>query len=472
VTPPQFTLRGFLLGACPRGKLWFSQVQKTVENAVKPILRYLMLASVVLAVIGAGFAAYGYFNRQVTLRVAVTSAEAEDAALVTSLNRWFSANGRRYRLRTVVIDDIEKAFKSVIEGSADFISVRADKTPPPQLASVAVLYKEAAIVVALPQSGVTTLAQLKGKTIGVVSKTVGDDPLLRTLLRQQGVTDARFMPLEVNQLQGEIQKRTIQAIAHVSPLNGALTMELRSMRPLRNMRGEPRLLGLEDAETVAKLDRYYEDFDVPAGALRTAPPLPNETISTLAVSRHLVGRRGTASLFVGRFLADLMDARRGILADLPLAGQISAPDTEQNAVMPVHPGAVAFFDNEQVTLYEFLTEWSYVILLAAGAIGTGLVGLAHRLWPDTERSSLSELTVAFVALKRDAGHVEKGEALAALEKRLLALLTLMGEKFEEGEIDRADVHTILMSADMAERRLSEVRASMPRNAEAQLAKTQ
>lgn len=424
--------------------------------------RILMLLSVLVALVGAGFALNTYINRQIVLRVVVTSADGEDAAMVTAINRWFSANGKRYRLRTVIVADPEEGFRAIEERKADFISLRADHVPPPSLASVLVLYKEVAFVLGLPQSGITSFAQMKAKTIGVTGKTTVTDPLLQTLLKLQGASDAKIVSLPAAQLQSEMQKKSIQAIAHVGPLNGAVGNELRAIRPLRNMRGELTLLGLEDAETAATLNRQYEDFDIPAGAIRSAPPVPSETISTLSVSRHMVGRRSVASFFVGRFLADMMDARRGILADLPLAAQIGAPDTETNAVMPVHPGAVAYFDNEQTTLYEFLTEWSYIILLVVGALGTGLVGLANRLWPDD--ASASSLAYSFAALRNEASAATSKEDLSALQERLGTLFTLMGEQFTQGEIERADIHMVLMAADMAERKLAEKRSTLAQQA--------
>ena len=428
------------------------------HDTLKPLLRFLMLSFVLVALIGAGFAAYSYFNRQVLLRVAVTSLDGEDATIITALNRWFSANGKRYRLRPVAIGSLDEAFKAVIERKADFVSMRADKVPPSALASAFVIYKEAAFFIAAPQSGVTNFAQLKGKTIGVIGKTSIDDPLLLKMLKLQGVSGAKLSPLPLGQIQAEAQKKSIQAIAHVGPLNGSVGNELRSTRPLKSMRGEPNLLGIEDAETLATLDRHYEDFDIPAGALRSSPPMPSETISTLAVSRHLVGRRNVPSFFVGRFLADVMDARRGIIGDFPLAAQIGAPDTETNAVMPVHPGAAAYFDNEQTTLYELLTEWSYIILLVMGALGTGLVGLAHRIWPDDKENGAPDLAVDFVNLRNEASVVSSKEKLAELDERLVELFAKMGQQFEDGEIEREDFHTILMSADVAERKLTQARA--------------
>lgn len=429
---------------------------------MKSMFRFVFAAFVIVALVGTGIAGYFFLNRQVTMRVAVTSLEGEDVALVASLSRWLAANGRRFRLRTVPVSDMDAAFAAIKEGKADFVSMRADMVPPPELASMAVLYKEVAFIVGVPQTGVTSFAQLKGKTIGVIDKTSTDDPLLKTLLRLHGVTDAKFLPLPLHQIQAEVQKRNVQAIAHVSPLNGTLNSELRSMRPLRRIRGEPVLLGLEDAEAQATLDRHYEAFDVPGGALRATPPLPSETISTLAVSRHLVGRRSVSSLFVGRFLAELMDARRGILSETPLAAQIGAPDTETNAVMPVHQGAAAYFDSEQLTLYEFITEWAYVILLVVGALATGLVGLTQHFWPDQKKADAQLLVMAFITLQLKAGQASSSEALHPHEVYFDELLEEMGELFEEGEIERNDVHAVLATADMAARKLAEMRKRIDR----------
>jgi uncharacterized protein len=425
---------------------------------LKPILRWLLVGCVLSVLIGAGFAIHAFLNRQISFRVAVTSLDSDDAGLVTALNRWFSANGRRYRLRTVVVEDRAAGMQAVIDRKADFVALRTDETPPAQLASLIVLYKEVAFFVGLPQAGVSTLAQLRGKTIGVTGKTALDDPLLKTMLRLQGVADAKLVALPAAQIRGELQKRSVQAIAHVGPVNGNVGQELRAMRPLRKMKGgEPVLLELDDAETIVTLNRQYEDFDVPAGAIRAQPSLPPETLSTLAVARHLMGRRNTPNFAVQRFLSDMVDARRGILGDYPLAVQMGAPDTEPNAVMPVHTGAVAFFDNEQVDISSVVSEWGYLILAVLGGLGTGIVALVHWLWPKEEPSALP-LAVSFLKLKREASSANSAETLPGLEAQLRDLLTQMGEMFEEGEVPRDEIHAVLVTAEMAERRVAEARA--------------
>jgi TRAP-type uncharacterized transport system substrate-binding protein len=43
----------------------------------------------------------------------------------------------------------------------------------------------------------------------------------------------------------------------------------------------------------------------------------------------------------------LMNARRDLLGELPMVAQITAPSTDADADLPLHPGAAAFYNGTQ-----------------------------------------------------------------------------------------------------------------------------
>jgi TRAP-type uncharacterized transport system substrate-binding protein len=418
-------------------------------------LKPLFLICLALIVLGGALAAYRWFRHQVVLVVAVAHADGDDAQLITALNRRLAANASRYRLRTSIIPIPADAMRAVLERKVDLVSIRSDQVPLSGLASTAVLFKEAAVVVAVPQSGITTFAQLKGKTIGVLGTTQPNDPLLLSLLRLQGITEPKIVPVTVATMAAEVQRRAIQAVAYVSPLSGSTFTEIRAMRPLRNMKGAPFLLGLDDAEAVALLDRRYEDFDIPAGAIRLSPPMPTETTSTLATSRHLVGRKSTSSYFVARFLGELFEARRGLIPENPLAVQIGAPDTAQDATIPVHPGAQAYFGEDPPTLYDFIVEWVYMIPVVLGALGTAIVGLYRLIAPPPETID-HKLFEGLRALRADIG-TAMPDAAPALAARLDTIMDELTQLAEDDELESEQMVALFIGTDQLDRRIRDLR---------------
>jgi hypothetical protein len=43
----------------------------------------------------------------------------------------------------------------------------------------------------------------------------------------------------------------------------------------------------------------------------------------------------------------MMNARRDLLGELPILAQVTAPDTDADAYLPVHPGAAAYYNSTQ-----------------------------------------------------------------------------------------------------------------------------
>ncbi len=421
---------------------------------MRPALRLAMVMSVLVALFGAAFAGWRYWNgRIVTLRLAVTSLDSEDTRLAAALNRWMAQRGGRYRLRPVEVATARDGMDAVARGELDLAVARADEVWPAAVASALVLYKDKAVIVGLPRAGVTRLAQLQGRTIGVVGATdATPDPMLAAMLRLSGVQEAKFQPLAVADVEQAVARGQVQALARVAPFAGLALADPRVLRNLRaGAQGNPTVMGLADGEAAAAQDRRYETFDIPAGSLRAQPQLPPETVTTLSVARHLVLNRNRSSFRVARFVGEMIEAKRGIVATTPLAAQMDAPDDEASAVAPVHPGASAYFADETTSIWELGAEWGYLIFLLLGAIGSLAVWAAHRIWPES-RAALSEIALGLLAVRREA---EEGETpFSDLRARYEALMERLEEEIDPDSLSEPDVAAALATAALAERSLA------------------
>jgi type II secretory pathway pseudopilin PulG len=55
-----------------------------------------------------------------------------------------------------------------------------------------------------------------------------------------------------------------------------------------------------------------------------------------------------------------------------------APDTAKTARHPVHPGAVAFLDDEELTFMERYGDWIYIGVMVIGVFGSAFAALSSR----------------------------------------------------------------------------------------------
>ena len=86
---------------------------------------------------------------------------------------------------------------------------------------------------------------------------------------------------------------------------------------------------------------------MPKGTLRGSPANPADDVTTLRTSFYLVAQKKLDSDLITDLTESLMNARRDLLAEFPLLAQVTAPDTDASAYMPVHPGAAAFYNGTQ-----------------------------------------------------------------------------------------------------------------------------
>jgi TRAP-type uncharacterized transport system substrate-binding protein len=420
---------------------------------MRPVLRRLLLLSMLIAAVGIGYAVWkAVFNRTTTFRMAVTSLDGRDARLAGALNRWMVARNSRYRLRPELFANHDEAMKAVSTRKADLAVARADQPWPADVASALVMYRTKLLLLGNARAGVTSLAQLPGRTIGLIGGLAPDDPLLATFLRLHNVSQPRLAVLADAEIAQALGRNTVQVLAMAGPLSGGGSGFDDLARLLRSPAAKGlTLLGLADGEATAAQDRRYDSSDLAPGRLRAQPALPEETESVMAVAHHLVLRRAVPSVFVSRFVAEIVDAKRGILATTPLAGQIDAPDEEVNAAAPVHPGASAYFNDEEVTLAELVSEWGYLVLVVLGGLASGFIWLIHRLWPHQARTPGARLIADFLALRRQAAH---GEAGADLRARFEDVMQRMETALQSGDLAEEDAPPVMAAATMAERALA------------------
>src|SRR5262245_48678900 len=141
-----------------------------------------------------------------------------------------------------------------------------------------------------------------------------------------------------------------------------------------NAKRKPGLVPIESAAAIAKLAQAYETYDLPKGSLRGSPPIPPDDLTTLRVPFYLVANKKLNADDVTDLTRTIMGARRELLAEHPALAQISAPSTDKDAYIAVHPGAAAFFDDSQQSFFDKYSDAFYYIPLLLGALGSFVTG--------------------------------------------------------------------------------------------------
>jgi TRAP-type uncharacterized transport system substrate-binding protein len=412
-------------------------------------LRIVMVSGTFLLAIGVGLFAYFWYIRPVVLTAAVGSLDGEADKVLSAIARRLAATSAPVRLRLVKQSSALEAANAFSSGKVDLAVVRGDVGDLSQAQAVLVLAHAVVLIVAPPGSPLTDVASLKGHRIGVVgggiNRTVVDAIRQEYDLDRANVTFRDVSPLDARQAVGS---RSVDALLLVMPLTEKYLALARGLFP-QNRKSLPVLIPIESAGAIAESHRAYESFDVPKGTLRGAPAVPDDDLTTLRIPLYLVAQKKLHPDTIADLTRSLLAARRDLIGQLPILAQVTAPDTDPDAFLPVHAGAAEYFNGTQES---FLDEWSNVIYLTPMILG-GLASVLAAAWRfvGTRTSKPDESALdALYALARRARKSDREQELSEIENRIDDILSDQRLKIASGDEDAADMAMLNVAANRVE----------------------
>ena len=281
---------------------------------------------------------------------------------------------------------------------------------------------------------ITKIAQLAGRRIGVVGRTQANVNLLKVILQQYGVDPGKveIVQFPANEAAEAIRNQKADAYLAAGPVNSKITADAiaASMRD----GGVPTFLAIDSAEAIAQNHPVYEASEIPAGAFGGSPARPEEEIKTISFAHHIVARKGLSESTVATFTRQLFAIRQTLKTDFPLAAQIETPDTDKDAVIPVHPGAAAYVDGEEKTFLDRYSDFIWWGLMALSAMGSAGAWFAGYLKKD-ERSNNSTLRERLLDMIAAARRSDSTEELDQMQTEADDILRDTLHCFEHGAIE-------------------------------------
>ena len=408
-------------------------------------LRIILVASVVVLVTGAGLFVYYWYTRPTTLTVAVGSLDGEAPKLMSALASRLAAANAPVRLKLAETTTALEAAEMFSSNNTDLAVVRGDVGDLSQAQAVVILAHAVVLLVAPPGSSITDIAGLKRVTVGVVggetNRRVVSALTQEYDLGRANVTFRNLLPAETRRA---LETREVRAVLVVVPLAEKYLALLRGLFP-QNPKSAPVLIPIEAAGAIAEKQRAYESFDVPKGTLRGSPAVPSDDLTTLRVSFYVVARKDLDNDLVGELTEALMKARRDLLGELPLLGQMTAPSTDSDAYLPVHPGAAAFYNGSQQS---FLDKWGNAIFLTPMILG-GIASVLAAAWKflrDGEPRKSEQALDSLYALGRRIRTAEAESDLSEIEREIDRVLQMQREKAVAGDENALDDTTLNVAA--------------------------
>jgi TRAP-type uncharacterized transport system substrate-binding protein len=421
-------------------------------------LRFTLLVGVVILAAGASLFAYRYYTRPVTLTIAVGSIDGEAAKAMSAIASRLVSTNAPVRLKVIDSGTVLEAADAFAAGKVDLAVVRGDVGDLSQAQAVVVVSHVVALIIAPPGSSIDSMSKLKGHAVGVVGG-VANSKIVDVLSKEYGLDRAKvFKDIALSDARRAIQSKEVSALLIVIPLAEKYLSLLRGFVQ-QGPKALPVLIPIDSAGAIAETERAYESFDVPKGTLRGAPPVPDDDLTTLRASLYLVANKKLSSDLITTLTQTIMSVRRDLLAEQPIFAQITAPSTDQDAYLPLHPGAAALYNGTQQSFMDEYGNWIYLTPMALGGAATLLAAAWKFLGiggPATPQGPLDSL----YALARRIRKVDTEAELLDIEEEIDNILKAEQAKSADGDEKAVDAATLNVAAHRLENLIHDRRAML------------
>jgi TRAP-type uncharacterized transport system substrate-binding protein len=370
-----------------------------------------------------------YYERPTILHVAVPR-HSDDQAILAAAALDFAANQEAIRLKLVLVESLADSGRALEDKHVDLAIVRSDTAMPPSGQTVLIMRRNAALLFAPAQSELSAIDDLRGRKVGILQEESatgkGDNRLLLldTALAQYDVpsTSVRRISVTLRELTRAVERKEIDAVFAIGvPGSDSLTEAVNAVAGASH--GPPVFLPIAEARAIAQRSPAFEAVEIMRGAFGGAQPKPAADFDTLGVSTRLVARNSLGDDLAGALTRLMLAARPTIAAQIPIANRIEAPPADKGAPLPVHPGSLAFLDDEEVGFFDKYGDAFYIGAMCLSVLGTALAATA-RLTRNSGTGA-DKILRRVVELIRVARSAENAEILDSYEEEADELLALV-----------------------------------------------
>ena len=410
-------------------------------------LRVVLIAGIFVLASGAALFAYRYYTHPVTLTVAVGSIDGEAAKAMSAIASELVSTNAPVRLTVIDTGNALEASKTFAAGKADLAVVRGDVGDLSRAQAVVIVSHLVALMIAPPGSPIDGMDKLKGRSVGVIGEEI-NARLMDALSKEYGLVRAKvFKDVALAEVRQALQSKQIGALLVVIPLSQKYLSQVRGLFP-QGPKALPVLVAIDSAAAIAESDRAYESFDVPKGTLRGAPPVPDDDLTTLRTSLYLVANKKLGSDLIASLTQTIMKVRRTLMAEQPIFAQITAPSTDADSYLALHPGAAEFYNGTQQSFMDEYGNWIYLTPMILGGLATVLAAAWKFLGiaPSPGDTPLD----AFYALARRIRKADTPAELEAIEDEIDDILKAQRAKAIDGDESAVDSTTLNVAAHRLE----------------------
>jgi TRAP-type uncharacterized transport system substrate-binding protein len=405
-------------------------------------LRVSLVLGIAVLAGGGGIYAYRYSTHPTTLTISAGSLGGDAVQLMSTIATRLASTGAPVRLKIIDKGTALDAVNAFSAGQTDLAVARADLGDLSTAETVVVLTRSVVLIIAPPGSSIADMDDLKGKTVGVVGGEV-NHRVVAALTKEYEIDSGQthFKDLTLADVPQALKSKQVSALLVVTPVTEKYLTMLRNWFP-KTGKQKPTLIAIESAGAIAAVEKYYQSYDLPKGTVQGSPPIPDDDMKTLQIPFYLMANKKLSDDVVSSLTKAIMDARRDLIGEYPLIGQIGEPDTDKtdsnnDTYFPVHPGATAYFGG---TVQSFFDKYGDQLFYGSMLLGTltTLFAAAWNFMMKGEEKPEERPLMRLYALTDQINKANSEAELAATESRIDDILKGELERSSAGAADATE----------------------------------
>ncbi len=376
-------------------------------------------------------AAAFHLTRATTLTIAVAPSGGTESTLLRAYADELVRRRAGIRLKILPFAGVRESAEALRAGKADLAVVRPDVSMPGNGLTLAVLRELAAFVTAPAAAGIAAFPDLAGKRLGMLASRTADQTLVDTLAQQYGLhllteapagavppTAVALVPVQEAEIAAALGDGRIDAMVQVTtPTSPAARRIVTRVRDA-SAEGAVVLFGAGDTAALIAHAPRLQTVTVPAALFGGHPRLPAEDVVTTGSSYRLMARADLSRSVAAEVVQHLFAMRVALAEIAPAAEDMTHPayaDTAEatSARLPIHPGAIDYFEREQETFIERYESWIYLVAILGGGLGSTVAWLRQRIGR-IRRERIEVATERLLELRSEARRETDRARLAAM----------------------------------------------------------
>jgi len=398
-----------------------------------------------------------------TLVFAAGDANGVEARFAEKLATVLNNNPSKLRLKIVTNADSGKALAQFDRRQADLAVLRADAKVPPRARALAILEHDVLLLLSPPNKKIKSLAELKKKKIAVLADGDNNAAFVRKILEISDGSDAAsaVQPAPPNSPLDKLFASggygAAIAIAHASTIVKNKSYEQYAKR------GAFTLNAIDETKALARRDPAISEETLATGMLSSAPPIPDDDLTTAGLQWLLVAQSRMSSATAGELARTIYENKAELALPDGFASRIEPADTDKDAFVVAHQGAAEYINDDTKS---FMDRYSDLLYLAAaalsiiGSIFAALYAKVTRIAPE----KASELATAILDIGERIEHATSMDALDALQEELEQILRGVVIGLRDGTISSDGLDTFKLGYEFVRDEIAMRRESLKRHA--------